>query len=253
MDNTLEYINILPFDIKLIIESKLLASLLLKLKIQDRVAELIFRYRYPETYIKFNNIIKINKSLDFDDYVSEGPYFWHIILKDELSYESKYPRFNHDIGPVLLSWEYTTDYVSPTGITMHCLSDIYRIYPRIYKYLNMFMNTPVGIMLFNDSLEDVLSLSPDQSLDDFLITGELPNMGISIGDDFTSLSNIIVIYFLLHFLPSERISTDYGEIDYTMENVDSDRFMEETPDLWSRYNRYSNLYDVAYKYIKDHR
>ena len=251
--DTLEYINILPFDIKLIIESKLSPDLLLRSKIQDRVAELIFKYRYPETYIKFKNIIRVNKSLDFDNYISEGPYFWYIILRDELSYESKYPKFGYDIGPVLSSWEYTTEYISSIGITMHCLSDLYRTYPKIYKYSNMFMDTPVGIMLFNDSLEDVVSVSPDQTLKDFLLTGELSDTGIGIDDNSNTLQCMVVIYFLLHLIKNDKINTDYAMIDYVMENVNSERFMSDDPGTYAKYIRYEDIYDVAYKYIKDHR
>lgn len=255
MDNTSEYINILPFDIKLIIESKLSVALLLKLKIQDRVAELIFKYRYPETYFRFKNIIRVNKSLDFGDYVSEGPHFWHVVLKDELSYEFRYSSFWRPIGPVLSSWEYSLEYMNPIGITMHCLSDLYHVYPKIYKHLSIFIHIPIGIMLFNDSLEDVVSYNSDQNLDDFLITGELSDCGIGIGIDADSntLQCMIVVYFLLHLIEGDKINIDYSMIDYVMENVNRERFMSDHPGTYARYIRYENIYNDVYKYVDLHR
>lgn len=252
MDNTLGYIIILPFDIKLIIYSKLSNNLIKNSDLSGRYSEIIFSYRYPKIYRKFKNIIKVNKSLEFDNYTTEGPYFWHMLLKDELSHERRSYGHHHHDGKVFYTWEGNTEYMNTVSITMHCLIDFYDIYPMFYKYLNTFMEYPIGIMLLNDSLEYALSDS-DGTLNQFLSTGIAGQ--INVNDDVSnlSLSYIIVIYFLLHLTDASTINTDYGGIDYVMENVGTNRFMENNCTAHAKYYRYEIIFNEAYKYIQLHR
>lgn len=251
MDNTLEYTRSLPFDIKLIIESKLDVIILSKLRIQDQVSELIFKYRYPETYVKFKNIIKVNKSLDFDNYITEGPYFWKILLRSELIYE-KWCETNpiYYTDPHHL-WVRLTPYMNIISINMHCMSSFYDRFHKLYVHLGRLMDQDSEIFLLHDVIQYMLITGYSRDL----ITNvfECNNSGIiDISEHVMRVLNIdmyIFVYFISMFIPKSSIFIENRSRLNDIHNMLIWSDPEGDYNLHDKYYKYKTIYDTYHDHM----
>lgn len=245
--DVLDYISDLPFDIKLIIYSKLSGDILKDGELKDMVPETIFKYRYPVTYIKFKNIIRLNKLLKFRNYTTEGFYFWKILLWSELNYDEQkkyipslemYP--NH-------KWGYLPTYMNIISVNMHCMILFYEKFTAVYSYLDKFMNEDIEICLLYDSLKnipeymsDVLKYKSSQKIDltsDFLLDIEI--------DSF------ILTYFMILAVPNNLIIS--ADVDVFHEIMDIVRGITYGPNYpaTKKYEDYKFIMHKYYDYLKN--
>ncbi len=206
--------------IKLIISANLDIINLLKLKIPQNQAEIIFKYRYGHMYCKIKDIIKINKELNFDDHTEESPYLWKILLKDQVLIET-----NPSIG--FMACSYCIDYLSHEYVTFNCMIKFYREYPNLYIYLNKLLEYRCGIYLFYDAVISA-DLNRVANIKDILTNiGGIVNINTFFNGPIFDNRLVIPIIIFIHFLkiyksPDQLI---YNKIDITA-NVDRQAYDE---------------------------
>lgn len=250
MDNTLRYISNLNLDIKLIIYAKLPGDVIKKGWLKERYSEIIFSYRYPEIYRKFKNIIKVNKSSGFNDYISEGPYFWKILLESE----TKYDKWNIPLD--LQVWEPLTSNMNIISINMHCMTLFYDKFTGAYGYLNRFMDENIEICLLYDSLSYLSHRGHSKNLieilTDILKYGNLREIRL----DFDTLYNLdigsfVLVYFLLMILPNNLIIIDDMSVFSEILDIANGYDIRDNWPIAAKYDRYILTYTKYYNHIRN--
>jgi hypothetical protein len=246
MDNTLGYILTLPFEIKLIIYAKLPGNLMVS-GVNDRHAETIFKYRYPWTYHKFKNIIKVNRRLNFDDYITEGPHFWKVLLKSELSYDrqkllNQYHELYFDH-----TWKTLTAYMNIISVNMHCLSLFYDKFPEVYGYINRFMSEDMEICLLYDSI----TVINYKELHDMFKYGNIQSIHLTSDDLYDlGVNSFIFISFLLMIVPKDFITFENFDVLREIRRDSTGGDTENHFDLIKLYYGYEAIYDKYYDNIR---
>jgi hypothetical protein len=234
MDNTLDYVVDLPLEIKLIIYAKIPGNLM--------VSE--FNDRYPRTYRRFKNIIRMNRSLSFRDYITEGSYFWAILLKSELAYDQQkslgYYVFYYDHN-----WEPLTAYMNIISVSMHCLSLFYDRFTGVYGYANGFSD--IEICLLYDSITDL----HNKEVYDIFKYGNIQEIHLKESNLFgMGINSFIFVNFLLMIVPRDLIIFEkIYELEWVM-NIASESLPRDNDDddrhQINLYKRYGSIYDKHY-------
>lgn len=233
----LDHIKNLIFDIKLIIFANLHLEIISKINVSQNISEMVFKYRYESYYHEIKNIIKVNRELNFDDYIEEGSYLWKILLKDMLFYEHKLTLYELSMKELL------TAYLSHEFITIGCMINFYKSYPELYIHLNKLLEDKSGIYLLYDAITfpDIIKRCDISKVLKYKDTVVDVNTWFveNIWNNFSAINIVVPSIILIHFLKQFKSMDKLIFIRETLINLLNELITEE-----SRYE--SGIYKVSF-------
>lgn len=251
--DVLKYIEDLIPEIKIIILSYLPSKVLLEINPDQSISEILFKLISEKYYSKIKKIIRLNKALDFQEYNSEGPYLWYILLKDQLYYDILNYKYRTIID--YTPWDRYFEHMNIISINFSILIRMYEMYPNYYKYLKSMIRDQHALHLLNVSIHNMIHVSPFDVIFKEILTSDknFEKINISLNGEYINLIEyVMLIYFLRQFMDRKTLTYSNNEIDEAY-NLITNISSEDHGWMYStllEYEKYENLINKYMKFIK---
>lgn len=258
--DVLDYIKDLNEDVKLIIFSFLHIDILSKTKIQQNISDTVFKYRYASYYTKVKDIIKLNRSLKFEKYIEEGPYFWKILLNDKLKLEKMDTSLYSLYSGMYNSWKY----FNIISVDIEIMIIFNQVFPLYYSYLSNFLEDKHELYLLNYSFNPYLgelyvgakySMAGADTMSriiKILTTGQIERIEVDV-DEYSDMLDegdegfdlIVKAYFLSQFIPKDYLILPVEDMKHYIETL-----RDQTRAISEYYIMYDNFHHIIDKYME---